>query len=63
MLDGIDDIDKARALKNKVLYMKRSDAKIPAGSYFIAELVDCKVIDADDEEKCYGILSDAQSDR
>ena len=57
-LEGVDTVEAATALRNKVLYMKRSDAKIPAGSYFIAELTDCKVIDADDEEKCYGILSD-----
>lgn len=57
-LDGIDTVEAATALRNKILYMKRSDAKIPEGSYFIAELVDCRVIDADDEEKCYGVLSD-----
>ncbi len=57
-LEGIDTVEAATALRNKILYMKRSDAKIPDGSYFIAELVDCRVIDADDEEKCYGILSD-----
>ena len=57
-LEGVDTVEGATALRNCVLYMKRSDAKIPAGSYFIAELVDCKVIDAVDEEKCCGILSD-----
>ena len=58
MLDGIDDIDKARSLKNKVLYMKRSDAKLPKGTWFIQELFDCTVIDADDEGKTYGTLTD-----
>lgn len=57
-LEGVDTVEGATALRNKILYMKRSDAKISEGSYFIAELVDCKVIDADNEEKCYGILSD-----
>ena len=38
--------------------MKRADAKIDDGSYFIAELVDCRVIDADDESVEYGVLSD-----
>ena len=32
--------------------------KQSAGKYFIAELIDCKVIDADNEEKAYGVLSD-----
>lgn len=57
-LEGVDTMEGATALRNKVLYMKRSDAKIPEGSYFIAELVDCKVVDADDESKAYGVLSD-----
>ena len=57
MLDGIDDIDKARALKNKVLYMKRSDAQLPKGTWFIQELFDCKVID-DNTGKELGVISD-----
>ena len=57
-LDGIDTVEAAAALRNKVLYMKRSEAKIADGSYFIAELVDCTVVDADDESKVYGILSE-----
>lgn len=44
LLDGVDDIDKARELKNTVLYMKRSDAKLPKGTWFIQELFDCTVI-------------------
>lgn len=57
-IDGVDTIEEASKLRNKVLYMKRSDAKLPEGKYFIAELIDCKVVDADDEERVYGILSD-----
>ena len=54
----IDTVEEAQKLRGKVLYMKRSDAKLPKGKYFIAELIDCKVIDADNEEKVYGTLSD-----
>jgi 16S rRNA processing protein RimM len=43
MLDGVDDMDKARALKNKVLFMKREDAKLPKNVWFRQELFDCKV--------------------
>ena len=57
-LEGIDTVEAASALRNKVLYMKRSDAKISEGSYFIAELCDCTVVDADDETKVYGVLTD-----
>ncbi len=45
LLDGIDDVEKAKTLKNTVLYMKRSDAKLPKGTWFIQELFDCQVVD------------------
>ncbi len=56
--EGIDSIEEASKYREKVLFMKRSDAKLPEGKYFIQELIDCKVIDADDESKCYGMLTD-----
>lgn len=58
---GIDTVEAAAAMRNKVLFMKRSDAKIPKGSYFIQELIDCTVIDADDESKTYGVISDVSA--
>lgn len=45
MLEDIDTVEKAKALKNTVLYMKRSDAKLPKGTWFVQELFDCTVID------------------
>ena len=57
LLDGIDDVDKARALKNTVLYMKRSDAKLPKGTWFIQELFDCTVID-NENGKILGTIVD-----
>lgn len=56
--DGIDTVEAASALRNKVLYIRRADAKIAEGSYFIEELIGCEVLDADDESICYGTLSD-----
>ena len=58
MIEGIDSVEKAQKMRGKVLYMKRSDAKLPKGSYFIAELIGCTVYDADEPEKVYGTLSD-----
>lgn len=58
MIEGIDSVEKAQKMRGKVLYMKRSDAKLPKGSYFIAELIGCTVYDADDENKVYGKLTD-----
>lgn len=45
MLEDIDTVEKAQSLKNTVLYMKRSDAKLPKGTWFVQELFDCTVID------------------
>lgn len=54
----IDTVEKAQKMRGKVLYMKRSDAKLPKGTYFIAELIGCTVYDADSPEKVYGTLTD-----
>lgn len=55
---GIETVEEASKYRDKILFMKRSDAKLPEGKYFIQELIDCKVIDADDENKVYGVLTD-----
>ncbi|MCQ2485723.1 MAG: ribosome maturation factor RimM [Clostridia bacterium] len=57
-VEGVDTVDAASALRNRVLYIRRADAKIAEGSYFIEELIGCKVYDADNENICYGTLSD-----
>lgn len=57
-LEGIDTVEAASAMRNKRLYMRRSDAKLADGVYFIEELVGCDVFDADDENKRYGKISD-----
>lgn len=57
-LDGIETVEDASKMRNKVLYIRRADAKLADGSYFIEELIGCDVIDADDEAVCYGKLSD-----
>ena len=60
-VSGIDTVEAAQKMRGKVLYMKRSDAKLPDGSYFIAELIGCTVYDADNPEKVYGTLSDVSA--
>ena len=57
-LEGIDTVEAASAMRNKRLYMCRSDAKLADGVYFIEELIGCGVFDADDESKQYGKISD-----
>ena len=57
-LEGIDDLDKANSLRGKTIYVKREDAPLDDGAYFIAELIGCDVIDADNESKVYGKVTD-----
>lgn len=57
MLDGVNTVDEARALRGTVLYMKRSDAHLPKDTWFIQELIGCSVVDAD-TGRVYGEISD-----
>ena len=57
-MESVDSVEEAQKLRGKILYMKRSDANLPEGRYFIAELTGCEVRDADDENKIYGTLTD-----
>ena len=60
-LDTVNSVDEAAALRNTVLYIKRSDANLPDGTWFIEELIGCEVFDADVTEKKYGVLTDVTS--
>lgn len=57
-LEGVNGVEAAAALRGKVLFMSRKDACLPEGSYFVSDLAGCKVADADDEGKSYGVLTD-----
>jgi len=51
----VKDMDTAEKLKNKYLLVDRQNAlKLPEHSFFICDLIDCKVFDM--EEKQLGIL-------
>ena len=54
---GVDTIEKAEALRNKIIYIDRKDVKLPKGRYFIDDLIGCTVFDADTSE-ILGTLSD-----
>lgn len=46
-LEGVDTVEKADIYRGKILYLNRADAKIPEGSYFMADLIGLGVYDAD----------------
>lgn len=56
-IDGVDSVEKAEKLRNKVVFIKREDADIPAGRYFVSELIGCKVFDSETNRE-YGVLCD-----
>ena len=43
-IKGIDTAEAAQALRNTVLYMDRGDAKLPDGTYFIADLIGLEAV-------------------
>lgn len=57
-LAGVNDMNAAQALRNKILYMNRDDVELEEGSYFIQDLLGLQVIDADQPDKVYGKLVD-----
>lgn len=60
-LDGIDTVEQAKTLKNTMLYMRRDDVKLPDGKWFISELIGCRVVNADDNSICYGVIEDVST--
>lgn len=54
---GVDTIEQADAMRGKVLYIDRADAKLPEGRYFIQDLIGLRVIDAENGTE-YGIIDD-----
>ena len=56
-LAGVDSIEEAEKLRGKVIYIKRSDVKLPEGRYFISDILNCSVFDADTNE-LLGVLAD-----
>ncbi len=50
-IKGVDSIEEADKLRNKVLYMNRDDVELEEGAYFIQDLIGLDVIDDDTGEK------------
>ena len=59
-LDGVDDIDGAIGLKNKIVSIDRDDATLDEGRYFIADLIGLRALDAESGEEL-GTVADVLS--
>lgn len=50
-IDGVDTIDDAEKLRDKVLYMNREDVELEEGAYFVQDLIGLEVLDNESGEK------------
>ena len=59
-LDGFDDIDSAIRLKNKIIFLRREDIKLPKGSNFVQDIIGLDAVDDQTGEKL-GVIGDVLS--
>lgn len=59
LLEGVHDINSAMLLKNKVVHIRREDANLPEGAFFLADIIGLDVVD--EQGAKLGILKDILS--
>lgn len=59
-IENVESIEQAQQLKNKMLYLKREDADLPQNTWFVEDLIGCKVKELD-SNRVYGTISDVTS--
>ena len=57
---GVDSIEQAEKLRGQVLFIKRDDAKLPEGRYFVSEIIGANVYDVDSND-LLGVLADVSA--
>ena len=55
-LEGVDDVNAAMPLKNKTVSVRREDARLPKGAFFLQDIIGARVVDEDGQE--VGVLED-----
>ena len=58
-LDGVDTVEKAMRLKGKTVQIRRADAKLPEGAFFLADIIGLEVVDEDGQK--LGVLKEVLS--
>lgn len=56
-IEGVDTVEEAQKLRNRVLFMDREEVELEEGSYFIQDLISLKVVDDKTGEE-YGEIID-----
>lgn len=54
--EGVEDVNAAMLLKNKTVYIDRTEAKLPKGSFFLADIMGARVVTEEGQE--LGLLED-----
>ena len=55
-LEGVEDVNAAMALKNRTVLVRRADARLPKGRFFLQDILGARVVDEDGRE--LGVLQD-----
>lgn len=56
-IKGVDTVEQAQLLRNKILYMDRNDVELEEGSFFVQDLIGLEVLDGESGES-YGKICD-----
>lgn len=56
-LKGVDTVEKAEALRGKILWLDREEMALPEGSHFVEDLIGLRAVDAD-SGRVYGELQE-----
>ncbi len=56
-LEGVEDLDAAILLKNKVVYLDRNEVALPEGAVFLQDLIGLRAVN-DDTGEVFGTISD-----
>lgn len=59
-LEGVEDVNAAMALKDKVIFIDRAEARLPEGAVFIQDILGAQVLDEGGQE--LGLLEDVLSE-
>ena len=58
-LEGVDTVEQAMALKGKTVQIRREDAKLPDGTFFLADIIGLDVVD--EQGRRLGVLKEVLS--
>lgn len=56
LFEGVEDVNAAMLLKNKVVYFDRADVRLPKGRFFFADIIGAEVVD--EEGRSVGTLTE-----